>query len=139
MNHARRILLAVSVLLAFGLLSGCKQSSVAIGWVASQRPGHWEASYTTFTGSKIASVPTDAGEALTLEYTAEVDKGSLIIEVQDPDDEVLWDVTLRENAAEIIELRLDQDGRHAIVVRGDDAGGSFVLSWEVRWRPDSVD
>ena len=132
MNRTARVLLAVSAVLVVGVLAGCGRSSVRVGWVETLRPGQWEVSYTTFSGTKVEGFAVDAEKTLVLDYEAEVHKGSLVIEVHDPDGEVLWSATLPEDAGEMAEVRLHGDGRHSIVARGDETGGGFDLCWELK-------
>lgn len=69
---------------------------------------------------------------LILEYEAQVDKGDLTIAVSHEENEALWEVSLREDAKDTVELTLEQDGPYALTIEGDNAGGSFDLSWEVK-------
>lgn len=123
-------LLAAAVLL-LGFLAGCGQSKVKLGWVASNRPGYFEAKYTTFSGSEVRPVRADAEGMLVIEYDAVVNKGTLAIRVEGPADETLWVVSLDRDTEDAMALPIERDGRYAIVVRGDGTGGSFDLSWEV--------
>ena len=131
MNHVRRTLLLASAVLLLGLLAGCGQSRVKLGWVGSNLPGRFEARFAMFSGVEIRPVRADAGEMLVLRFEAKVNKGVLAIKVESPDDVILWDVSLREDAEGGAELPVEQTGRYIIVVRGDGTAGSFDLCWEV--------
>jgi hypothetical protein len=126
----RALLLGVAVLLA-GLLASCTGSQVQLGWVASTLPGRFAADYATFTGTECCMLRADAGETLILRYDAEVSKGVLSIQIEDPDGALLWGVSLAQDAGDTVSIHMGQDGRHAIIVQGDGASGSFGLSWEV--------
>jgi hypothetical protein len=89
-----------------------------------------EASYAGFSGTEARTVRADAGEMLILRYAARVSRGTLSIEVDGPESEVLWDVYLDEDAEEALELRMEQGGDYAIVVRGDGTAGSFSIRWK---------
>jgi hypothetical protein len=130
-NHVRRTLLLTSAVLLLGLLAGCGQGRVKLGWVGSNLPGRFEARYAMFSGGEIRPVWADAGETLALKFEAEVNKGVLAIKVESPEDEILWDVSLREDAEGGAELPVEQKGRYVIVVRGDGTAGSFDLCWKV--------
>ena len=131
MEYAFGTRLAIALLLISGLLAGCAQSNLEIGMVETNLPGRWRASYATFDGTKTDRLEADAGQTLVLDAEAEVDKGNLTIEVRDPDDRVLWDLSLEQDGEESMELVLEQTGRYGIVVEGDNAGGSFNLTWEL--------
>lgn len=132
MRRTQINLLTISLLVVIGLITGCGQSSLEIGMVETNLPGRWEASYATFTGIKVNRIQADAGQILTLEYEIQVDKGDLSIAVSHEENEALWDVSLREDAKDTVELTLEQDGPYALTIEGDNAGGSFDLSWEVK-------
>lgn len=85
MNYAQRALLLISTALLLGLLAGCGQSQVQLGWIESNQPGHFRASYAMFSGSEVRRARAGAGETLVLQYDAKVDKGALAIRVEDPD------------------------------------------------------
>ena len=69
------------------MLTGCVEPSVRHMWKGYSRPGHIHCEYETFTGTEDRSVQAEAGQTITLEYGATVNKGSLSIKVQDPDKE----------------------------------------------------
>lgn len=132
MNRKRTaICLALSILF-FSLLTACGQSSLEVGMMETNLPGRWEARYVTFTGTKVDTIRAQAGQTLILEYNVEVDKGDLSIEVDRHEREAIWDVSLQEDADDTVQIALDQDGPYTIVVEGDNAGGSFEFSWELK-------
>ena len=131
LNHVRRAPLLAATVLLLGFLAGCGQSKVQLGWIASNRPGHSEASYTKFSGSEVRTIRANAGGTLVIKYLTTVNKGTLDISVEGPADEPLWAVSLASDAEDTVALPLEQDGRYTIFVHGDGTGGSFDLSWEV--------
>ena len=100
--------------------------------VETNLPGRWEANYRTFTGTKLDTIRADAGQTLHLEYEVTVDKGDLGVEIVGQEDEILWGMSFKEDAEDIVELGLEQDGLYTIAIEGDNTGGSFDLSWELR-------
>lgn len=125
------MLLALFMVTVTALPAGCGQSRTEIGMVETNLPGRWRATYQTLTGAKVDTLTADAGEALVLSYDVQVTKGELSIEVRQPGDEPVWDVSLKDDAQAVVELDIQQDGRHRIVVEGDNAGGGFDISWEL--------
>jgi hypothetical protein len=131
--NCKRTIMWIAIAVAFtGLVAACGQSSLEIGMVETNLPGRWEASYTTFTGTKDDTIRAQAGQILEFTYDVQVDKGDLSISVDRHDREALWEVSLQEDARDAVEIALDRDGPYTIVVEGDKAGGSFELSWELR-------
>jgi hypothetical protein len=59
------------------------------------------------------------------------DKGTLTIQIEDPDGALLWGVSLTQDAGDMVSMHVGQAGRHAVVVPGNDTSGRFDLSWEV--------
>ena len=131
MNRKRTPMWLTIAFFLIGLLAACGPSSLEIGMMETNLPGRWEASYMTFTGTKADKIQADAGQTLILEYEVDVDKGDLSIEVKHPEAGALWDVVLQEDAEDTVELALEWAGPYTITIEGDNAGGSFDLSWEL--------
>ena len=131
MNDSRIVLWATIALLSVGFLVACGQSRIEIGMVETHLPGQWEANYRTFTGTKTDRFRAEAGQTLLVEYSAQVEKGRLDFRVQRPGGELLWEVSLQEGGQETLELDIETGGRYAIVIEGNNTGGSFVLSWSL--------
>jgi hypothetical protein len=87
--------------------------------------------YAAFSGTKVRTVQAGSGESLVVEYGAIVNRGTLTVSVEDPDGGVPWSVTLDKDAEDAVALPLEQPGRYALVVRGEDTAGSFHLTWRV--------
>jgi hypothetical protein len=73
-------------------------------------------------------VRADAGEMLVFRYDAEVRKGALSIQIEDPDGVPLWGVSLEQDAEDTASVQVGQEGNHAIVVQGASTCGGFDLS-----------
>jgi hypothetical protein len=131
MDKLRIAVFLLSVMLLGGLLIACQADRVAIGMNETNLPGQWQATYTTFSGTKVDTFRADAGQTLILDYETEVEKGSLTVQVEDPDEEVLWETAFDEGGADTVRVDLNQDGRYAIVLIGEDADGSWDLEWEI--------
>lgn len=131
MRKSPRTAVLTSIILLAVLLSACEADRIATGMRETKLPGQWQATYTTFSGTEVDTFRADAGQTLVLEYETEVEKGSLTIQVENPDDEVLWDAAFDEGGADSVRVALNQDGRHAIVLVGEDTGGSWDLEWEI--------
>jgi hypothetical protein len=132
MDGRRMLTAPLAVVVLLVILAGCGHSRFQLGWVESNQPGRFGASYATFSGSEIRTVRVGDGQTLLLKYKVEVDKGAVTFRVEGPDARVLWHTTLSGDTQDAVELRVDEAGRCAIIVRGDGAGGSFDLSWEVQ-------
>ena len=63
----RALVLAITVLLLGGL-AGCGRIRIQLGWVASDQPGHFVASYALFSGSEARAIGARAGETLIVDY-----------------------------------------------------------------------
>ncbi|MEJ2210894.1 MAG: hypothetical protein P8129_17905 [Anaerolineae bacterium] len=131
MKYKTILFLTLSLLIA-GLLAGCQVDTVEVGMVETHLPGNWRASYRTFSGTKRDTFRAEAGQTLRLAYDVVVERGNLTIEVQDPDGKILWDASLQENKADVADVSLQKDGRYTLVVRGNDTGGRWNLTWDVR-------
>jgi hypothetical protein len=130
MGHKRNILMAATLVVLVGLLVGCSQSSSRFGWVETSSPGHVKATYAEFNGTETRTVLAQPGETLYLEYDAEVDNGSLQLEVYDPYGETVWCVALCRDCGETKALPVYMAGCYTISVRGEATEGGFDLKWE---------
>lgn len=106
-------------------------ANVQIGMVESSGLNSTQARFRTLTGRKTWGEQLASGDSLVLEYEAEIEKGSLTLQVESPEDEVIWERTLTEgeDAADQIELNASENGTYTIAVTGDGAGGSYELAW----------
>jgi hypothetical protein len=132
MRHVSRARLLLLAVLLSALLAGCGQTTVEIGLKETQQPGHWQASYLTFSGTKTDTVEGSAGKTLVLNYHAVVEKGTLEIRVENASKNVLWEASIQEDVDETVQLLMYQDGRYDIIVHGLDTGGSFDLTWQLQ-------
>jgi hypothetical protein len=129
-HNQRALALGLAVLL-LGILASCGQGTVQIGWVESNAPHGFAATYARFSGSEIRTVRIGAGETLVVAYDATVERGALAISVEDPNRTELWATCLDSKTQATVKLPVEQGGRYAVVVRGDGTQGKFNLWWEV--------
>jgi hypothetical protein len=121
------VLFALSVV----LLASCTVKSGAFVEVCTDLPGNISCQATTFQGKKSYSVRAEAGQTLSLAYDVAVSKGSMEIQVRNPDGDVMWEVSIEDAAADMIELSIDEDGKYSVVLKGDGMGGEYDVSWDV--------
>ena len=130
------IFLVVVLLAACNLpnfhLGKLQVGEIRLGMAGSNQPGRMNYSFSTFTGFERGDSQVEAGQILSMDYTVAVRKGSLYLEVLSPAGEIAWQAELNEDAQDRFEVLAEESGRYAIVVRADNAGGSFEVSWEVR-------
>jgi hypothetical protein len=122
----------VLVFFISGLLAACGHSSIQIGFVENNISKHWTAHYTTFSGTKATSLNANEGQVLVLDYDVHVTKGILNIKLTDPYDEAIWEIPIDKDNADKIPINIYQDGRYTIVLTGEDAGGSWDITWVVQ-------
>lgn len=129
----KRFTLIITLLALVSLsLAACQASRVEIGMVETTLPGEWHADYTTFTGRKSTSLSMESGEVLDLAYDVYVEKGSLTLQLESPDERIIWDRTFERGAADQITLSPDQAGRYTLALIAEDAGGGWDLNWDTR-------
>lgn len=136
MRRLQFLTLVVFIVLLFSGMAqaGCgnAQSSIRIGWVRINLGEDRQAArYTTFTGRETVLVDVNSGQTLTLGYATEVGRGALSFEVLNPENEVIWEVSLEEGRSDTVGLVAEQNGTYKLVIEGQDTGGSFDVSWEV--------
>ena len=106
--------------------------NLQIGMVESSGFNSTEARFHTLTGRKSWRENLGKGDTFSLEYDAKLEKGSLLLQVENPQGEVIWERTVAEgeSAGEVIELTAGESGTYTIAVVGDGAGGEYELAWE---------
>lgn len=124
-------LLALTLLWIAGLLVGCSNSSVKLGWVESSSLKHITARYASFNGVERKMFRAEAGQAISITYDVIVEKGALVIKVMDPDGKILWEEKFREDTADIVILKSTQEGFNTMHIQGQETRGSFYISWNV--------
>jgi hypothetical protein len=108
-----------------------KIGEVRIGMLETRSPNHMAYSYTTFSGHESAPLELVSGQTLTIDYQVRMTKGDLTLEIQDPQNDVLWQKSFQADASETIELQARENGQHFIVIAAESAGGSVDVSWRV--------
>jgi hypothetical protein len=122
------------LLLGLGLaLASCGSQFTCRGCVENATPGHVDYRYQFFNGPFTRRVKADAGQTLTVDYTATVDEGTLDMRVIDPGGELVWQETFDtgSNAIGSQGVRIQQSGRYQLVVEGHETRGSFRIDWQV--------
>ena len=106
--------------------------NLQIGMVESSGFNSTEAHFHTLTGRKSWRENLREGDTFSLEYDASLEKGSLLLQVENSQGEVIWEKTVAEgeSAGEEMELTAGESGTYTIAVVGDDAGGEYELAWE---------
>jgi hypothetical protein len=128
MKHSRQL---ATVALSVVLLASCTVKSGTFVEVCTDLPGDISCEVTTFEGKKSYSVRAEAGQTLTLAYDVAVSKRSMEIQVENPNGDVVWEVSIEDVAADVIELPLDKDGKYSVVLKGNGMGGEYDVSWDV--------
>lgn len=132
----RTALLSAMLLLLLVALGACDEfertSNVQIGMIENSGLNSSQARFQTLSGRKAWRENVDAGNTLTLDYEAEVEKGSLTLQIENPEDEVVWERQLQagDSVNDQEELVAPESGTYTILIVGDGAGGSYELSWE---------
>ena len=112
-----------------------ENSEIKVGWVEFSDLDSIKCSYSTFTGTEERIIKVKIGDCILLNYSITVDEGSVEIEVRDPAGEVLWKHQFEKGSfASSVKIKANQSGWHKVVIRGENAGGSFDVSWKVERR-----
>ena len=116
------------------MLSGCDFTKIKVGEVrmmyGSNEDGHISYDFKTFSGFESGSTQVDRGEIIFFNYQATINRGSLLIEWQDPAGEIVWQKTLSESDRGNVKIETDTSGKYTIIIQGVNAAGNFDVSWE---------
>jgi hypothetical protein len=118
-----------------GLISSCNFDNVTVGGVrvmyGSNEDGHISYNYSIFSGIESGSLEVEVGQRIQFDYEVTVDKGSLLIEWQDPDGEAVWQKVLLESESGGDVIIAKSSGAYRIIIQGKNAGGDFDIAWTV--------
>jgi hypothetical protein len=127
--------LLITIILAV-LLSACELNNVKFGEVrmmyGTNEDGRISYDISTFTGIERGQLQAEPGEIIAFAYQADLDKGTLLIEWQDPLGEVAWRKNLEESDDGDGEIEIDSPGIYTIFIQGKGVRGNFDVSWQVK-------
>jgi hypothetical protein len=86
---------------------------------------------SAFTGTERGSIQAEKGQNISFTYQVILDKGSLLIEWQDPLGEVMWQKNLVESDQGDDEFEIDIPGEYVIIIQGKGVSGNFDVSWQI--------
>lgn len=113
------------------ILAGCSTSSYRQNMAGTNWGNEMKYTYTTFDGLETSRLSASSGQTIELDYTCEVTKGKLSLQVTDPDDKVVWQVELSENEIAEADIPVATTGTYKLEVRGQQSGGMFDIAWQV--------
>lgn len=128
LNPCRLALLAALLLLAL-LAVGCDGAS--IGVVETNGLNSTRANFETLNERKSRDENLARNEVLTLNYLVQVEKGALTVQIENPQEEVVWEWSgsAGDTVDDQVAIRAEEAGEYTIAVVGDGAGGRYELSW----------
>lgn len=120
-------LISLLILTLVIVITGCDRRLLYIGNSTSNA---MNGSFKLFTGTEDKKVKLKQGEILKIKYTSEVTSGKLFIQLFNPEKELVKD--FKSNASDDVEFKAEQSGKYQIKVIGEDASGSFDVSFTVK-------
>ena len=114
-----------------GLLTVLTACNYRQGWVEVTYSDSMRATYALFDGQSGMAVDLAAGEMMTLAYDLEIIKGSLSLQIVDPDRTVVWEASFSESSAGSASVIVENEGSYRLVVIGNSTKGGFDLHWEI--------
>ena len=126
-------LLLITIMLAL-LLSACELSKLKFGEVrmmyGTNEAGRISYDISTFTGIERGRLQVEPGKKIAFVYEVDLDKGTILIEWQDPQGEVIWQKNLDASDQGDEEIEVISPGTYTIFIQGKGAGGRFDVSWQ---------
>ncbi|MCJ7534572.1 MAG: hypothetical protein WA997_14130 [Anaerolineales bacterium] len=128
-------LLLITAILAI-LLSACELNKLKFGEVrmmyGTNEEGRISYDISTFTGIESGDLQAEQGQIISFTYMADLEKGTLVIEWQDPQGQVIWQKNLEESDQGGDEIEILSPGTYRIIIQGKGIGGRFDVSWHVK-------
>jgi len=122
-------LMIAMILITVALLTSCTRQ---IGWVGLNYGNTFDFSYQFFDGKETERIEMAAGDTFRLSYDIEVNDGALNLELIDPDRDVVWQMTFREDVNDVFEFIPETGGRYTLNVIGDGTNGGVELRWKIK-------
>lgn len=85
--------------------------------------------YLYFDGRERNTLNLNAGQSVSFEYRADVNYGELLMRLESPGGDVVWEKKLGASARDRADVRLVESGLHVLIVRGLRTGGGYEVSW----------
>ena len=136
-TYKSQIYLLLTIIIITAVLSGCdftskiKIGEVRLGMFGDNEDGLMLYSYRTFTGTESDLIQAQQGQTISFSYALDVNKGSLLIEWQDPEGEVAWHEVFETSVQGTNIIPVLIDGPYTIIIQGKDTGGGFEISWKI--------
>jgi hypothetical protein len=102
-----------------------------IGWRGSSAPGLMRYHYERFQGNETQIVRGHRGDVVSFDYHAQVDTGTILMELLDAALQPVWQCCVYRDGTERASVPLPTDGRYEVNVRGDHTGGAFDVRWSL--------
>lgn len=118
-------------ILATLLVSACSTSSIRIGWSCTNGINEFDCKYREFTGREIEEIDLNADDTVEIMYDVEVESGILVIQIEDPEGEIVWKIEQVDNYSDEVTLPADEKGRYRMIVEGQETQGSFLIEWDI--------
>lgn len=127
----RKLFLGFTVSLMLFVCTACTRE---VGMIVVDLNKSVDATYRLLDGKKKKSILLDAGDQLQVDFSTQVDQGTLTLQVLDPENQVVWENFYFENPGEYesnFSLDVEEAGWYELDVIGDDARGGYNLNWSV--------
>jgi hypothetical protein len=71
-------------------------------------------------------------EKLVMTYDVKVKRGRIFIQLMGPQNQVLWNVALKDDQMDSVEFPLEIDGAYPLIIRGENTSGGFEITWFIK-------
>lgn len=115
------------VLVALVFFTGCSFEFMSS---ESNNSSKMASTYELFTGTKSKTIKAEKGKTIDFDYSSEVEKGELTIEVFDPDEESVLKFETNKSGSK--ELKAQKDGEYEVVITGSKTEGNYSVKWSIK-------
>ena len=99
------------------------------GYVSTNEPGTFQATYDRFNGTDWAPLELTSGQQVRINYRITMTLGSLQVTVMDPKGGTIWvKAFLQDDQGEYV-FRAKTSGEYALLVEGKQAAGAYDFTW----------
>ncbi len=124
--YPRRLQISLVCLACVFFLSAC---SARLLWVGNRGSHSMEASFARFNGSETKIIQLEQPASLQLEYSVTLTKGEIVLELYQPDGQILWQKTFSGSGEGAETIKLPEAGHYLLMINGKWTSGGYQFSW----------
>jgi hypothetical protein len=131
MNRKTNKVIILWILLIAVSLAACGIAAKRLGWTCMNSLNELDCKYQLFTGQEVEGISLKKGESLEITADVQVEDGELMVNIQNPDGDFIWDPDFPGTSSDTFKFQAAEGGLYRLIVEGIETRGSFNINWQV--------